>query len=443
MDGPARGAARPSRPPGARTAARGRIVHIRLPYGSTEVELAIPARNLMAVVGPEAQGAGEGPPPVSEADEAAEVRRALREPIGSPRLAMLARRASTAAVVVSDVTRPCPTYKFLPAILDELSGVAVTVVFALGAHRKHTREEQAALIGHEALERADVVDLDREDCLSLGVTSRGTPLEVFRPFLEADLRICTGNIEYHYFAGFSGGAKAVMPGICTHAAIEANHGMMLSSHAKAGILEGNPVREDIDEAGGIAGIDFIFNVILDEEKRILRAVAGHYVDAFRAGARFYDEVFDLAIEAPADVVVASPGGRPKDINLYQAQKTLDCVRGAVRKGGAVILVAECVEGFGQATFEEWMRGMSSPGALVERIRREFVLGGHKAAAVADLLGHADVYLVSAFPADVVREMGMTPSSSVAEAVGAALERCGSEARFVVVPHGHRVRVRSG
>ena len=137
-------------------------------------------------------------------------------------------------------------------------------------------------------------------------------------------------------------------------------------------------------------------------------------------------------------MVASPGGRPKDINLYQAQKTLDNVAGAVRDGGVVVLVARCAEGFGQKTFEEWMTGMGSPQVLIDRIQREFVLGGHKAAAVAGLLARADVYLVSAFPDDVVRSMCMTPYDTVDEAIAAALSRAGDGARCLVVPHGSRV-----
>jgi lactate racemase len=149
------------------------------------------------------------------------------------------------------------------------------------------------------------------------------------------------------------------------------------------------------------------------------------------------------VPAAADVVVASPGGTPKDINLYQAQKTLDNVAGAVRDGGVVILVARCREGFGQARFEEWMRGMGRPQVLIDRIRREFVLGGHKAAAIAGLLARVDVSLVSEFPPDVVRSMCMTPFDSVDAAVRAALDRSGPAARVLVVPHGNRVTARPG
>lgn len=413
-------------------------VKLAIPYGDGELACALPQANLLGVVRPPT--GGQAAP--DAAAEQAEIARALAEPIGAPRLSALAATAASAVIVVSDVTRPCPSYKFLPALLAELAALPprnITILFALGGHRKHTPEEQARLVGPEVVASGvRLLDLDAAECVPVGTTSRGTRLEVFKAYLDADLRICTGNIEYHYFAGFSGGAKAVVPGMCSYAAIRDNHAMMLQAGARAGVLQGNPVRDDIDEAGGMIGIDFIFNVVLDEHKRVLHAVAGHYLQAHREGVRVYDERSDLRVEAPADVVIASPGGMPKDINLYQAQKTLDNVSGAVRDGGVVVLAARCREGFGQKAFEEWMRGMGTPQVLVDRIQREFVLGGHKAAAIAGLLTRVDVFLVSEFPDDVVRSMCMQPFANVDDAVAAALERYGTSAQFLVVPHGSRV-----
>lgn len=419
-------------------------MRISVPYGEGALEAILPDGLDVTVIGPGCGLGEEVAPPVSPsaADEQAEIRRALAEPIGAPRLSELAAAARTAAVVVSDVTRPCPSHRILPALLEELSPLRpeqISILFALGGHRPHSPEEQVRLVGEEvARSGVRLLDLETSRCRPVGTTSRGTRLEVFEPYLDADLRVCVGNIEYHYFAGFSGGAKAVVPGLCSYAAISDNHSMMLAPTARAGIMEGNPVREDIDEAAEMIGIDFILNVLLDEEKRIWHAVAGHFLAAHRAGAEIYDRRCDLRIAEAADVVIASPGGRPKDINLYQAQKTLDNVSGAVKDGGVIVLVARCPEGFGQRVFEEWMTGMGRPQVLIDRIRREFVLGGHKAAAVAGLLDRADVYLVSEFPDDVVRRMCMTPFSSVDEAVAAALARAGDTARCLVVPHGSRV-----
>ena len=418
-------------------------VCVNLPCGQGELCLTVPAANLLGVIRPgEAGGdAGTARRPKAE-DELQEIARALAQPVGTPRLRDLAAGKRSAAVVISDVTRPCPSYKFLPALLDELQGIGdanIVVLCALGSHRAHTEDERRRLVGDEVFGRVRVLDLDEDDCVHVGVTRAGTPLEVYRPYLDAELRVCTGNIEFHYFAGYSGGAKAVMPGICARSAIQPNHSRMLHPQARAGILEGNPVREDIDEGGGIVGIDFILNVILDEKKHILSAVAGHYLEAHREGVRRFDELFDITIPAAADVVVASPGGHPKDLNLYQAQKTLDNVRPAVRAGGTIILAARCGEGFGSQVFESWMMDMSDPRLLIERIQQEFVLGGHKAAAIADLLLSSQVYLVSSFPDDVVRRMGFHPYDDVDAALAAALARHGSQAKVLVIPYGNRVR----
>lgn len=408
-----------------------------LPFGGAELPIQVPPANLLGVVTPRRPAVE----PRTVDDELASVRGALARPIGAPPLRELAATAGSAAVVVSDITRPCPTYRFLPLLLSELEAIPakrVSILFALGSHRRHTDEERRWLVGDAVADHYPCLDLDDADCVPLGTTSRGTPLDVFRPYVEADLKVCTGNLEYHYFAGYSGGAKAVMPGICARSAIQPNHSMMLDPAARAGMLRGNPVRDDIDEAGELVGVDFIVNVLLDEKKRIVGAVAGHCLEAHAEGVRLYDELFDMRIDAPADIVVASPGGSPKDINLYQAQKTLDNVSGAVRRGGTIILVAQCAEGFGEETFAAWMADMENPRVLVERIRREFVLGGHKAAAIANLLLEADVYLVSDFDDATVRRMGMRPFTDAQQALTVALRKYGAAARVLVVPFGSRV-----
>ena len=226
----------------------------------------------------------------------AEVRRALKQPIGCPRLKELVKPGETVAIVSSDITRPMPTAAVMPAILDELYSTGIkpkdiTLVFGLGIHRRHTMEEQRKLAGERAWREISVVDSDPENVVHLGITRQGTPVDIDQRVARADRRICLGNIEYHYFAGYSGGGKALMPGVSTAAAIQNNHRMMIEDSAKAGQLEGNPIREDIEEAAAIAGIDFILNVVLDEQKQIVRAVAGDAVKAHREGCRFLDSFY--------------------------------------------------------------------------------------------------------------------------------------------------------
>lgn len=368
------------------------------------------------------------------------VRWALKEPIGAPPLREAVKPGERICIITSDITRPCPSWLILPAVLEELSfaGVTdsdITVVFALGSHRRHTEAEMRRLAGDRVFERIHCVDSDSNDCVHLGTTRRGTPVDITRAVAEADRRICLGNIEYHYFAGYSGGAKAVMPGVSTRSAIQANHSMMVQPGACAGKISGNPIREDIEEAAAICGIDYIVNVILDEHKEIIHAVAGDAVLAHREGCAFLDRFYRSQISKRADIVVVSQGGAPKDLNLYQTQKALDNAKHAVRKGGVIVLVGSCGEGLGEQVFEEWMFHAKRPEDLICRVRQKFELGGHKAATIAMVLENADIYLVSDLEPETVERLFMRPFPSVQAAVDTAMGRLGPHASVIVMPYG--------
>lgn len=401
-------------------------------FGTGVQEVDVPEKNLIGVL-----RANEVEAPASEAEE---VLRALREPIGSVPLKDRVKAGQKVAIVTSDITRPMPTYKVLPAVLDELyaGGVRkedITLVFALGSHRKHTEEEQKKLAGERAWNEIRCVDSDPSDCVHMGVTKAGTPVDITRTVAEADFRICLGNIEYHYFAGYSGGAKAIMPGVSTRDAIQANHSMMVRPEACAGALETNPLRMDIEEAGGICGIDFIVNVVLGEHKEILKAVAGDVTAAHRAGGAFLDTLYLKELPQAADIVLVSQGGAPKDLNLYQTQKALDNARHAVKQGGVIILIGSCKEGLGEKVFEEWMTRSPSPEYMIERIGRDFQLGGHKAAAIAMTLQKAEVDLVSDLEPEFVRSMFLTPMPDAQTALNKALEKLGPDATVLAMPFG--------
>lgn len=370
----------------------------------------------------------------------AEVVRALEHPIGTPRLKEIVRPGEKIAIVTSDITRPCPTYRIMPALLDELYAAGcraedITLVFALGSHRPHTPEEMRKLAGERAFQEVRCVDSDRADCVHMGTTDCGTPVDITRVVAEADRRICLGNIEYHYFAGYSGGAKAIMPGVSTREAIQANHRMMVRPEAHAGNLEGNPLRMDLEQAAAICGVDFIVNVVLDEHKQIVRAVAGDLVKAHREGCRFLDGMYLKELDARADIVLVSQGGAPKDLNLYQTQKALDNAKHAVKPGGTIILIGSCKEGLGEKVFEEWMLSAPTPESMIERIGRDFQLGGHKAAAIAMVLQNAEIELVSELDPDFVKRIFLKPASSAQEALDRAFARLGDDATVLAMPYG--------
>lgn len=369
-----------------------------------------------------------------------EIVRALNNPIGSVRLRERVHKGDRVVIVTSDITRPLPTYECMPPLLDELyaGGVNrqdITLVFALGSHRFHTPEEMKKLAGERAVNEINVMDGDYSDCVHIGFTSFGTPVDIVRTVAEADICICLGNIEYHYFAGYSGGAKAIMPGVSTREAIQANHSRMVHSTACAGELDKNPVRLDIEEAAQMFGVDFILNVVLSEKKEILRAFAGDVVGAHREGCKFLDSLYLCEIPDRGDIVIVSQGGYPKDINLYQTQKALDNAKHAVKDGGIIILVGSCAEGLGEHVFEQWITQAETARSMVDRIQRDFQLGGHKAAAIGMVLESAEIYLVSDLPDELVLNIFLKPYSTVQLALDHALLQKGKDATIVFMPYG--------
>ncbi|HIS84759.1 MAG TPA: nickel-dependent lactate racemase [Candidatus Faecivicinus avistercoris] len=401
-------------------------------FGEGVQAVEVPDRNLLGVL-----MANEVPKGLTNE---AEVARALAHPIGTPRLGEIVHPGEKIAIVTSDITRPCPTWRIMPALLDELYAAGcrredIALVFALGSHRHHTPEEQRKLAGERAWAEIRCVDGDPSDCVHMGATNCGTPVDITRIVAEADRRICLGNIEYHYFAGYSGGAKAIMPGCSTREAIQSNHRMMVREEAHAGNLDSNPLRQDLEQAAAICGVDFIVNVVLDEHKQIVRAVAGDLVEAHREGCKFLDQMYLKKIDSRADIVLVSQGGAPKDLNLYQTQKALDNAKHAVKPGGTIILIGSCREGLGEKVFEQWMLSAPTPESMIERIGRDFQLGGHKAAAIAMVLKNAEIYLVSELDDDFVEKIFLKPAKSAQDALDRAFARLGPDATVLAMPYG--------
>lgn len=401
-------------------------------YGTGQQVVEVPERNLCGIL--------EANEVLHEFQGEEAVRHALRNPIGAPLLRALVKPKQKIAIIASDISRPVPTHQILPALLEELFAAGcrredITVVFALGSHRGHTEEEKRRLAGPAVYDMVRCVDSEPGHCVHLGMTSRGTPVDITEDVAAADVRICTGNIEFHYFAGYSGGAKALMPGVSTPEAIQQNHRMMIDPAACAGNLEENPLRQDIEEAGRIADIDYIVNVILDEHKRIVHAVAGDKIAAHRAGCAYLDRMYRKPIPKRADIVLVSQGGAPKDLNLYQVQKALDNAKHAVRPGGTIILIGACDEGMGNMVFEQWLREAPSPQSIIDRIHQKFQLGGHKAAAIAMVLQNARVDLVSELDDGLVRSIFLYPQPSAQQALDEALLRYGASATVLAMPYG--------
>jgi nickel-dependent lactate racemase len=259
-------------------------------------------------------------------------------------------------------------------------------------------------------------------------------VEILEEVASSDLIVATGNIEYHYYAGYSGGAKAVLPGVSSEQSVVKNHELMRDPLAVTGRLD-SPVRQDMEDAARIAGLDFILNVVQNSRKEIVQAVAGDFIQAHRAGAATVDRMYRRAV-TPAEIVVTCAGGRPKDLNLFQAQKALDNAKNAAAPGGAIILVAECSEGLGHPVFERWAREAEGAEDCWERFGREYEFGGHKAAFLAKESLHHQLILVSSLPGELARMCFFQPAKTLDEALERARERQGRDARVLVMPHGN-------
>lgn len=395
-----------------------------LPYGNSEISIDIPSECSVKVI---------NPVNVPSADDGtALVKEALEHPIRCRRLSEIAEHGKKAVIIVSDITRPTPTSKLLTPVISELEmgGVKdITIIFGLGIHRKQTEEEKKKILGG-LYGKIKSIEHDVNDCVYLGTTSRGSPVEIFRPVMEADIVVCTGTLEFHYYAGYSGGAKSILPAVSSKKSIDANHSLMLDPSSSAGRLD-SAVRQDIEEAAEMLGIDFILNVVLNEKKEIVYAAAGDHIEAHRTGAEFLDRLSKIEVE-PADIIIVSPGGFPKDINIFQSHKALEHVKNAMKEGGSIILVAECREGYGNRVYEEWLK--YGRDEVIERFKSGFVMGGHKAALIAALSKKVDLYLVSSLPEEMVRKANFIPAT-LKGALDMAMRKHGIGAKIIVMPYG--------
>jgi len=363
---------------------------------------------------------------------------ALARPIDAEPLRKLLDREDKVAIVVSDVTRPCPTRKILPHIMRLLktSGIprdSIRILIGTGTHRAQTPAERATILGEYARSIPQVIDHRMDDIQYVGTTKRGTKASVNPRFLDADFALAIGNVDIHYFAGYTGGYKAIIPGLAGKETIERNHSLMTLPNAEPGVIEQNPVREDLEEAGQMTGLRYVVNVVLDEANRMVAAFAGDPIAAQRRAAKFVDESAKVSIKEPADIVVASAGGYPRDINLYQAHKAIENASHAIKPGGTIIVAAECREGYGNTTFENWTKSASSLDKVREKLSKQFVLGARKTYALSRIAKRAEIIIVS----DKMTEANpiiFKTFRKPQEALDHALRSHGRDASILLMPH---------
>lgn len=403
-----------------------------LPYGKGRLRVAVAADRLVP---------READP---IADERQAVVDAIERPIGTAPLREIVRPGERVAILVNDITRLTRTDLMLPPIVEALNAAGIPdagmfIVFALGIHRRQTDDERRRILGDDLYSRIrsfDHIAGDDAALVEIGTTSFGNRVEINREVWEADRIILTGEIIYHLIAGYSGGRKSLVPGVAGARTTTFNHRMIFDPNCRAGLLDGNPAHEDLLEACRMADPDFLVNVVLSPEGRLIRVVAGHFDKAHREGCRTVDRMMRVETDEPYDVVVASAGGFPLDIDLRQAHKPLENACQALRPGGKALFYAACPNGAGIKSFEDYVRRYADDFEMRAALDREFVVGGHKAYWVARVGRLYDIRLVSGLDAEFVRRCHFTPVAPEEHeaALASLLREAGADARVAVMPY---------
>jgi len=414
-------------------------VDIHLDYGKTGLTITLPDDANITVVSPRYI------PPLPDPVQA--LREALEHPIASPPLRDLVRADDTVAIVFSDITRPTPTHLMLPAVLDALAHVPaenIVLCNALGTHRPNTPAELERMLGPDIARRYRIEQnncFDPSTQVYLGESSKGHPIWINRVYMEASVKILTGFIEPHFFAGFSGGGKAVMPGMAGQATVLGNHdaGMIGNPKATWGVTYGNPIFEEAREVALRTNPTFLLNVTLNRDKQITGVFAGDLVTAHDAGIEFVRKTAMVPVSQPFDIVITTNSGYPLDLNLYQCGKGMSAAEQIVRPGGAIIMVAECCEGIpDHGLFGEMLRAARSPQELFDMVMNapETRQDQWAAQIQARIQLKADVYLYSDyFDDEATREALLLPCHDIPRTVEALRAKYGRDARICVLPEG--------
>ncbi len=413
-------------------------MRVKLAYGREGLWVDLPDRNVTVVNPRFVEGLS---------DEEAAIIQALRRPLGTPPLREMVKPDDTVAIVFSDITRPTPNDRLLPPLLAELSHVPreqIVLINATGMHRSNTKEELRGMLGDGVVDDYRIVQHDAWDesgMVNLGQTRFGHEILVNRTYAEATVKILTGFIEPHFFAGFSGGPKAVLPGVAGVRLVLENHSAAMLDHPGAtwGVTAGNPVWDEMLEVALKTDPTFLLNVALNRERAITGVYAGSLQPAHQAGTAAVRQAAMVRVEAPFDVVITSNSGYPLDLNLYQAVKGMSAAAQVVREGGSIIIAAECWDGVpDHGEYKNILQMADSPQALLEVVRRPgfLMVDQWEAHVQARVQCRATVYVKNSYLSDgEIRAALLRPCHQIEETLAGLLACYGPDARICVLPEG--------
>ena len=412
-------------------------MHFDLKYGDTALALDLDDADILDVIHPNEKA------PLADAEFA--VRRVLEKPTGTPalRAMLLERHPKKLVIVVNDITRPTPYSVLMPPLMKIIAEAGVrdediTLVTATGIHEPHTKEQDLQVYGRELVERYKVVSHDATDAANLvhkGKLPSGYDFWLNRIVDESDFLITIGVVMPHYFAGFSGGRKSILPGVCGKETVKKNHARMVEIMDELPPIRENPISLEMIQAARMVGVDFILNVVTDDEGMLVDVVAGDLEAAWYQAVETSESMYIVPLAKMADIAVSSACGYPRDINLYQAQKALDHADKATKPGGTIIMVAECRSGYGEAVFEQFMKAGNTPQGIMRDLKAKFVMGGHKAYGFAKVAAEKKLILVSSLSEAETATLFARKAATLAQAVAMARADQGEGAKFLVLPEG--------
>lgn len=379
------------------------------------------------------------------ADPVAAVAGALEKPIGSASLLSRLRekKPRSVTVVVNDETRPTPYEAIFPPLLKvfEEAGIRdeqVTFVIATGIHEPQSEELNSRLYGPEMTRRfrfINHVSTDAASCVDLGRTSSGYDCKINRLAVDCDFLITIGVVMPHYFAGFSGGRKSILPGLAAHDTVRSNHARMVELLDALPPIRQNPISLEMIEVAQKVGVDFIINTVTNEQREIVFVGAGDLVQAWYAAVDVSAKMYEIPFEEQVDICIAAASGYPRDVNVYQAQKALDHAEAITRPGGTIIWIGECRDGLGEKVFEKWLDKKLAPEELMRQFKGNFELGGHKAYAIAKVASSRKVRLISSLSRPTTELLFCSKAENVQEAFDEALKVYGPSASVAILPQG--------
>ncbi|MFA5103347.1 MAG: nickel-dependent lactate racemase [Candidatus Thermoplasmatota archaeon] len=410
-------------------------MHLELPYGKGTLPLDVPEKNLLEVAVPK-----EFIPP---REPELMVQEALQNPLGTDTLSTLVGSGERVAIVIDDYTRPCPTKLLLSPVLEELKNAGVDdldilIIIATGTHPPPSDDVTKELVGDKIFRNYMIIsnDVVKGNHVNVGRTRRGNDVEILREYYEADFKILLGDIEYHYFAGYGGTRKSILPGISSRDTIQRNHSLLFEKHSCMGVLRENPIHQEMNEAMHLAGCDFALSVVQNSHHRIVGAWAGNPEAVMDAGVKLIDTMYKIEISEAPDIVITAANGHPHDINLYQAMKAMHTACQIIKPQGVIVLIAECPDGHGSQLYIDWMKKYTTSQEIQTALQKHFVIGAHKAFYHRITVENHPVILVSEMDIPEMKELfGFTVEKTPNDALTRAFSLVGDQSQVLVMPQG--------